>query len=319
MKSFNLQFLEAKHLNIVKKILITGSNGLLGQKLVHLLNQEPYNTLYQTIASSRGENRVSAFQSLHYESLDVSQAEDVNRVIGLLKPQIIIHTAAMTQVDQCETEKELCWSLNVKAVENLIHACRENNSFLIHLSTDFIFDGEDGPYDEEATANPVSYYGESKLEAEKLLQESEIRWAIVRTVLVYGITEAMSRSNIILWVKKSLEEGKSIQVVDDQWRTPTLAEDLALGCVLIADQEKEGIYNISGKDFLSPYEMALQTADFFNLDKSLIVRTDGSKFSQPAKRPPKTGFIIEKARRELGYEPHSFKEGIALLSTQIEM
>ncbi|MDX2305092.1 MAG: SDR family oxidoreductase [Microscillaceae bacterium] len=303
----------------MKKILITGSNGLLGQKLVHLLNQEPYNTLYQIIASSRGENRVSAFQSLHYESLDVSQAEDVNRVIGLLKPQIIIHTAAMTQVDQCETEKELCWSLNVKAVENLINACRENNSFLIHLSTDFIFDGDDGPYDEEATANPVSYYGESKLEAEKLLRESDIRWAIVRTVLVYGITEAMSRSNIILWVKKSLEEGKSIQVVDDQWRTPTLAEDLALGCVLIADQEKEGIYNISGKDFLSPYEMALQTADFFNLDKSLIVRTDGSKFSQPAKRPPKTGFIIEKARRELGYEPHSFKEGIALLSTQIEM
>ena len=247
----------------------------------------------------------------------MSNAAEVDALFDQLKPDIVIHTAAMTQVDKCESERDACWNLNVKAVENLATACKQHNTFLVHLSTDFIFDGEDGPYGEEASANPVSYYGESKLEAEKLLINSDIRWAIARTVLVYGITEAMSRSNIILWVKKSLEDGKTIHVVDDQWRTPTLAEDLALGCVLIADKEKEGVYNISGKDFLSPYEMAIQTADFFDLDKSLIVRTDASRFSQPAKRPPKTGFIIDKARQDLGYEPRSFKEGIALLSQQI--
>lgn len=301
----------------MKKILITGSNGLLGQKLIHLLKSPGYATRYALMATSRGENRLSSFSDLNYHSLDVSQNKEVDALVSELKPDIIIHTAAMTQVDQCESERSLCWALNVTAVENLITACRKNHTFLIHLSTDFIFDGEAGPYDEDAEANPVSFYGESKLEAEKLLMQSDIRWAIVRTVLVYGITEAMSRSNIILWVKKSLEEGKSIQVVDDQWRTPTLAEDLALGCMLIADQEKEGIYNISGKDFLSPYDMALQTADFFKLDKSLIVRTDASRFSQPAKRPPRTGFIIDKARQELGYEPHSFEEGIAVLSEQM--
>jgi dTDP-4-dehydrorhamnose reductase len=127
----------------------------------------------------------------------------------------------------------------------------------------------------------------------------------------------MSRSNIVLWVKNSLEQGKSIQVVNDQWRTPTLAEDLAMGCYLAAIKKAKGIYNISGKDFLSPYDIAIQTAEFFRLDKSLIKPTDSSQFKQPARRPLTTGFIIDKARKELGYEPHSFKEGIQLLASQI--
>ena len=136
-------------------------------------------------------------------------------------------------------------------------------------------------------------------------------------MLVFGITNDMSRSNIVLWVKKSLEQNKPIQVVNDQWRTPTLAEDLAKGCHLAARKRARGIYNISGKDFLSPYDIAIKTADFFNLDKSLITATDSTKFVQPAKRPPTTGFIIEKARKELGYEPRSFEEGLAILADQI--
>ncbi len=156
---------------------------------------------------------------------------------------------------------------------------------------------------------------------EEIIINSKIKWAIARTVLVYGITEKMSRTNIILWVKSSLEEGKSINVVNDQWRTPTLAEDLAMGCYLIVKNEAKGIYNISGKDFLTPYEMAIKTADYFKLDKSLIVETDGSKFKQTAKRPPKTGFIIDKAFKDLGYMPHSFEEGIQIIAEQavIEM
>src|SRR5690606_4718151 len=135
-----------------------------------------------------------------------------------------------------------------------------------------------------------SYYGESKLAAEKLVMESSLHWAIARTVLVYGIVNDMSRSNIILWVKKNLEDKKTINVVDDQWRTPTLAEDLAIGCFLIMEKNATGIFNISGKDMLTPFEMAHQTADFFQLDKSYIKRADSSTFTQPAKRPPKTGF-----------------------------
>jgi dTDP-4-dehydrorhamnose reductase len=135
--------------------------------------------------------------------------------------------------------------------------------------------------------------------------------------LVYGIVSDMSRSNIILWVKKSLEEGKNIKVVTDQFRTPTLAEDLAQGCWLITDKEAEGIFHISGKDFLTPYEMAIKTADFFELDKSLISQANADNFTQPAKRPAKTGFVLDKAINILGYNPVSFEEGIAIVAEQV--
>jgi len=238
-----------------KRILITGSNGLLGQKLVELLVQK---SDVQVIATARGENRLTSSVGYQYHALDITKPEEVRAVFAITQPDAVIHTAAMTNVDQCESEKEACWELNVKAVEYLVDACRECDAFLVHLSTDFIFDGADGPYDETAEANPLSFYGWSKYAAEKAIINSgrfaaPIRWAIARTVLVYGIAHDMSRSNIILWVKQSLEEGKNIKVVTDQWRSPTLAEDLAEGCALIADQQAGGIFNISGKDLLTPH------------------------------------------------------------------
>ncbi len=308
----------------MQKILITGSNGLLGQKLQQLLVSAPYNTQVEVLATSRGDNRCSINSAnLGYQTMDITNRDEVIATLAEFKPDAVINTAAMTQVDDCETKRDLCWQLNVNSVEYLIEGCQQlqqagHTPFLVHLSTDFIFDGAAGPYNEEAEANPVSYYGESKLAAEKALLASDIQWSIARTVLVYGITEAMSRSNIILWVKKSLEDGKTIHVVDDQWRTPTLAEDLAMGCFLMADKKINGIFNISGKDFLTPYEMAIKTAKYFNLDQSLIVKTDGSRFSQPAKRPPKTGFVLDKAIQQLGYAPCSFDEGIAVLDQQLK-
>lgn len=302
----------------MKKILITGSNGLLGQKLVAHYTSAASQQKYHLVATSRGENRIKKQQNFTFHTLDVSSLEEVMDTFAQFQPDAVIHTAALTQVDECETQREACWLQNVKAVENLVKACEKHHTFLLHLSTDFIFDGEAGPYGEEAQPKPISYYGESKLAAEKIVQQAQCPWAIARTVLVFGISEAMSRSNIILWVKKSLEEGKTIQVVNDQWRTPTLAEDLAQGCALIVEKESKGVFNISGEEMLTPYEMAIQTADYFGLDKSLIVETDASKFSQTAKRPPKTGFIITKAKEILGYTPHTFTEGIALLHQQME-
>ncbi len=296
------------------RILITGSNGLLGQKLVSLLSQD---SEVELIATARGENRLLETERYVYHAMDITNRDEVLRVFELIKPQIVIHTAAMTNVDQCETDKENCWQQNVNALEYLIEGSKIHNSFLLHLSTDFIFDGKTGPYNETAMANPISFYGWSKLAAEKLVENSGLKWAIARTVLVYGIAQDMSRSNIILWVKKSLEEGKSIKVVNDQWRTPTLAEDLAEGCALIAKKQAEGIFNISGKDFLNPSQMACKTADYFGLDKSLIQEVDCSMFSQTAKRPATTGFHITKAKEILGYNPKSFDEGIALLAEQL--
>lgn len=299
----------------MKKILITGSNGLLGQKLVELFRTKKD---IEIIATARGENRLPFTDGYEYRAMDITDRQQVLDTIEQVKPTAVINTAAMTNVDQCEFEKDNCWKQNVNAVEYLVEACKKNNAFLLHVSTDFIFDGKNGPYAEDAEANPISFYGWSKLAGEMAVRSSNIRWAIARTVLVYGIVNDMSRSNIILWVKKSLEEGKTIKVVTDQWRTPTLAEDLALGCYLIADKEAEGIFNISGKDFLTPYEMAIMTADYFGLDKSLISEADSSTFTQPAKRPPRTGFDLTKSREILGYEPVSFNEGIAILAKQIQ-
>lgn len=299
-----------------KKILITGSNGLLGQKLVQLLTEKENIDL---ISTAVGTNRLKNIDNQYiYESMDVTNEMEVSAIFNKHQPDVLIHTAAMTNVDTCETDKMGCQKLNVDAVQYLINACRAQQTFFCHLSTDFIFDGANGPYTEEAEPNPISVYGESKLKAEQLLIHSDIRWAIARTVLVFGIVSDMSRSNIILWVKKSLEEGKTIKVVTDQFRTPTLAEDLAIGCWLIAEKEIEGIFNISGDDFLTPYEMAIKTADFFHLPKNLIEKADSSTFQQAAKRPPRTGFILDKAKKLLGYQPRSFDEGIALVAKQVE-
>lgn len=297
-----------------KTILITGANGLLGQKLVELLVQQ---STVDLIATAKGENRLPNSVGYRYVSLDITNSGEVNTVFDTYQPDVVIHTAAMTNVDTCETDQTGCELLNVTAVAYLIEACQKHDTFLCHLSTDFIFDGTDGPYTEEAIPNPISVYGASKLRAEKLLEASSIRWAIARTVLVFGIVSDMSRTNIILWVKKSLEEGKQINVVTDQFRTPTLAEDLAMGCWLIAHKEAQGIFNISGSDFLTPYEMAIKTANFYCLPVELIKQADSSTFSQPAKRPPRTGFILDKARRDLGYQPRTFDEGIALMAKQI--
>jgi dTDP-4-dehydrorhamnose reductase len=295
------------------KILVTGANGLLGQKLIALLQQD---LAIQLVATAQRPPAAPLTRG-EFVPLDITDSTQVDQVIAISQPDVIINTAAMTHVDRCEAEREACWLVNVTAVQYLVDACTKYNVHLIHLSTDFIFDGTYGPLDETAVPGPVNYYGESKLKGEQLVQQSNVSWCIIRTVLVYGITNDLSRSNIVLWVKNSLETGKQIQVVDDQWRTPTLAEDLAMGCYLAAKKKATGIYHVSGKDFLTPYAMAIQTAKFFGLDESLITRTDSSQFKQPAARPLKTGFVIGKAKKELGYEPHSFKEGLAILKIQL--
>jgi len=287
------------------KILVTGANGLLGQKLVALLQSKGV----ALVATSVGPSRI-LLPDITYHQLDISDQKQVESLIEKIRPTNIINAAAMTNVDQCESDRQKCWQINVSGVAHLCQAAADYGAHLLHLSTDFIFDGAEGPYSEEDQPNPVNYYGRSKLAAERLIQESELKWSIARTILVYGATPGISRSNIVLWVKNSLESGTSIKVVDDQFRTPTLVEDLAMGCYLIAKKTATGIYHISGEEMMSPYDIATTTARHLSLDQSLITRTDSTGFTQPARRPPKTGFIIEKAKQDLGFQPHTFIEGL---------
>ena len=298
-----------------KKVLVTGSNGLLGQKLTELFRSKDD---YILIATSKGKNRFKDHIGYLYRSLDVTNRDEVYKAINEIEPDVVIHAAAMTNVDQCETDRDDCWQLNVRSVEYVTEACRKVNAHLIHISSDFVFDGKDGPYDEQAIPSPISFYGDSKLASERILLKSNITWTILRTILVYGFVENMSRSNIVLWVKKSLEEGKNIRVVDDQYRTPTLVEDLAQACYLVTEKKATGIFNISGCEMMTPYDLALKVADFFILDKKLISRIDSKTLNQPALRPPKTGFKIDKAQKMLGYKPHTFEEGLQLIKKQMK-
>lgn len=297
------------------KVLITGSNGLLGQKLIDYYLKHPS---VQLTATAKGVNRHPVSHGYTYYTLDITSEHDVMNVMEECKPDVVIHAAAMTNVDACETNREACDMLNVLAVEYIVRACNRVNAHLVHLSTDFIFDGTHGPLHENETPNPLSYYGHSKYRGEQLVQENSQSWAIARTVLVYGVVSDMSRSNIVLWVKNSLEQNKSIRVVCDQFRTPTLAEDLASGCALIAAKRASGIYHISGSEFISVFDLAYQVADFWQLDKSLLGMAVSKDIKQPAQRPPVTGFHIQKAIRELGYQPHSIQEGLALIDQQLK-
>jgi len=303
---------------MTKKILITGSNGLLGQKLVYkLLNKSDI----KVIATSKGENRLKVQSGYTYDSLDITDEKAVKDIFLKYVPDIVINTAAMTNVDACETEKDACHKMNVDAVGYIINALKgqSNNPHLIHLSTDFIFDGDNGPYREtDIPYPPNSVYAESKYMSEKLVEKSGLKWTIIRTILVYGVVDNMSRSNIVLWAKDALSKGKTINVVDDQFRTPTLSEDLADGCILAALNGAAGIFHISGKDFMSIIELVNKVADFWHFDKSLIHPAKTATLGQAAQRPLKTGFILDKARMELGYEPHSFVEGLAIVDKQLK-
>jgi len=299
----------------MKTVLVTGSNGLLGQKITEkILKQGGVNL----IASSKGENRYPVKEGYTYAEMDILDPVQARVVIERYWPDAIIHTAAMTNVDTCEDQKELAFALNVESVITLIAICEEYNIQLVHLSTDFIFDGEDGPYDENAAPNPLSYYGETKLLAEEAIKNSNCKWAILRTIIVYGIVSDMSRSNIVLWAKGALEKGKPINIVNDQWRMPTLAEDLADCCLLAVEHNAQGVYNASGKDMMSISELVAKVADFWHLDKNLINEISAATLNQTAKRPARTGFILDKAMTELNYHPHSFEEGLQILNQQLK-
>ena len=297
------------------KILITGSNGLLGQKLLHKLRVD---TTIELIATSKGENRVTEKGGYTYFDLDITNNDAVAKLIESENPQVVINTAAMTNVDLCEDEKQACDALNIDAVRYLADACEKNSSHLIQISTDFIFDGEDGPYTEEDKPNPLSYYGLSKLKSEQLLQDHPVKWTVLRTIIVFGVGEKLSKGNIVLWAKGALAKGDPLNIIDDQFRAPTLAEDLADICILAAKKKAFGVFNASGKDIMSIYEIVERIAKHYGNSTENLNKISTATLKQKAGRPPKTGFILDKSINQLGYNPHSFEECLTIIDQQLK-
>ena len=292
------------------KLLITGSNGLLGQKLVDLCLSKQIDFL----ATSSGANRYSICPSEHYQTLDITDEQNIQEVLQSYQPTHVIHTAAMTNVDQCELQPEACDLVNRQAVLMLAKFCQKHAIHLQLLSTDFVFDGQDGPYRESDAPNPLSVYARSKVEAEKILQQTQgLSYSIVRTIIVYGQGEQLSRSNIILWAKDALQKGSPLQIVNDQFRAPTWADDLAWACVRICELSQVGIFHIAGPEVLSIYEIVARVAAFYKLPIEQVTQLSSETLQQPAKRPPRTGFILDKAEELLGYHPHTLEQTFALL------
>ena len=307
------------------KILITGANGFLGYYLTKQLSEKGY----EVIATGRDDCRLPFIENefFHYESMDFTYPFAVHDVFKKYKPEVVVHAGAMSKVDECELNQWQAYVANVEGTVTLLLNAEEQKSFFVFVSTDFIFDGEkarlndsrpngssggavgQGLYKEDDIPNPVNFYGKTKLEAEVAVKEYEFDWAIVRTILVYG-KPTTGKGNLLTVVKEKLEKGEEYCVVDDQLRTPTFVEDLAAGIISVIERKAKGVYHLSGDDILTPYEMACKVADHLKLNKSLIKKVTAAEFSQPAKRPPKTGFVIEKSRKKLGFHPVSFEEGL---------
>ncbi|PZR25613.1 MAG: dTDP-4-dehydrorhamnose reductase [Citrobacter freundii] len=286
-------------------ILVTGANGFVGHYLVKKLLQH-----HTVVATGKGESRLPFNAgNFVYEQMDFTDPFAVHDVFEKYRPDIVVHAGAMGKPDECEEQQWQAYIVNVEGTVTLLTNAAEYDSFFVYVSTDFVFSGEKGDYTEEDPAGPVNYYGKTKQEAEEAVREYEADWAIVRTVLVYG-QPLSGRSNILTIVKDKLEKNESYNVVDDQLRTPTYVEDLAEGIVKIIDQRATGIFHLSGKDKLTPYQMARETAAYLGLDQELIKRVTAADFSQPAKRPANTSFVITKANTLLGYEPLSFRQGL---------
>lgn len=291
------------------KILITGSNGLLGQKIVKQLLKRNISFL----ATSNGKNRNTDCPDTHYQPMDICNAHQVNEIVTAFRPTHIIHTAAMTNVDACELNPEECRQINVVGTENTFRAAIAISAHFQLLSTDFVFDGVKGNYSEEDEAGPLSSYAQSKVDAEDLLLKGNYsNYSVVRTIIVYGNGINLSRSNLFLWAKDALPKGESMNIVDDQFRAPTWADDLAWGCIRICELNETGIYHLSGPETYSIYEIVEKIARFYGYPTTGLNKIASSTLNQPAKRPPRTGFNLSKAKRILNYQPKTIEETLNL-------
>lgn len=251
---------------IKKRLLIFGANGMLGQRLIEFYSKQPN---IQLLACSMEEEAV--FEDIEYRQADITHRDEVKDLVYDFYPDVIVNAAAYTNVDLSETERELAWKTNVKAVEYIAEVSRVIDSHIVHISSDYVFDGTKGPYSEKDKPNPLGYYARTKLASENVLQISGTFNTILRTNVLYGIAHH-SRPDFVRWVVNSLHDEKKIRIVTDQFNNPTFIDDLVQAISKVIEYKKFGIFNIGGKEFLSRFDFTMKIVDFFYLDKILSCR-----------------------------------------------
>lgn len=277
-----------------KRVLVTGGNGLLGTKTIGLL----LSLGRQPISVSLEPDCLNRFLGdFPYSSLDITDPAAISSLFAELKPEAVVHTAAFTAVDACETQRDLSWRVNVDGSANVALGAAEVGARLVHVSTEYVFDGANGPYTEDDLPNPISHYGRTKLESEKAVKERCRDWVIGRTTVLFGDAPNV-RPSFVRWLVDSLREGKEVRIVDDQISSPTLAENLAEMLLALLDSGKTGTYNTVGDSILDRYSFSTMIARVYGLDAGPVRRVKTSDLNQPAPRPLKAGLIMEKFKRE---------------------
>jgi dTDP-4-dehydrorhamnose reductase len=290
------------------KLLITGASGLYGSKLARLALEKGID-----VYSSDVQNLTLYGK---YVKLDVAGKAQVEQVFQDIKPDVVVHAASLTDVDKCELNKDLAWRINVEGTKNITAASQKHESFLIYISTDYVFSGEKGCYVESDAANPMNYYGLTKLEAEYIVQELP-EYAIARPSVIYGSTPAAGKVNFALWLIETLRKGERVKIVTDQWNTPTLNTNLAEMTLEVVERRLMGIYHLCGATRLSRIEFAKMIADTFGLDKSLIDPVGSDRFVLPAKRPADSSLDTTKAQRDLHCKPLKMAEALERLKIEL--
>jgi dTDP-4-dehydrorhamnose reductase len=291
----------------MRKLLVTGASGLLGNWSV-LLAESDYQVTPTDILEPPHPNAVKA---------DITDGETVRQLFLRVRPDVVIHTASETNVDRCETERERAWKINVDGTRNIAEACLESHAKLVCISTDYVFDGEKGLYDEEDAPNPIDFYGLTKLEGEKQAKRRLKNCAILRTSVLYG--RHPTKQDFATWVINRVKQQQEITVVDDHFNTPTLAENLAEMALEVAALDLKGIFHTSGSERISRYDFARRIAEMFNLDSSLIKPIKMSELrAWIAKRPRDSSLSTKKIQQQLKTKPLNINEGLSKLKEEMK-
>jgi dTDP-4-dehydrorhamnose reductase len=297
----------------MKKIFITGCNGLLGQALIRKLND----SFEVSGCDLQASSYLAGAYPVTYYKADITNRNEFEPVIADIRPDVVINTAAYTDVDRSEVEKDLCWSCNVRSLEVIIDSIRPFSSLLIQLSTDYVFDGKEAPYREGDPPKPLGYYGHTKYMAERIVRSSKLEYIIARSMILYG-SGVRIRPNFALWVIDRLKKEKSIRVVTDQTGNPTFVDEIAEAFLRLMAKEEYGVFHIAGVEVCSRYDFARRIADIFDLDKSLIQPVSTADLQQSAARPMNSAFTLDKLYNSIDWLPAGLDESLRVLKSQLE-